>query len=110
MVQEERWRKGIHCSVRIWDALFYLRKSKSLLAKSGGNKGNKALDQLTESEEDDGDYATLREIPSDTMSEENKVLSSVFYPYLYDHKLYLLPCYSPLTVLVLFSNYMSTDH
>jgi hypothetical protein len=81
--------------------LFYLRKSKSLLAKSGTNKGNKALDQLTESEEDDGDYATLREIPSDTMSEENKVLTLVFYPYLSDDKLYLLPCYRPLTVIVL---------
>ncbi|PNF42860.1 hypothetical protein B7P43_G13084, partial [Cryptotermes secundus] len=56
--------------------IFYHRKGKSLLAKSGGSKGNKALDQLTESEEDDGDYATLREIPSDTVSEENKLLDS----------------------------------
>jgi len=57
--------------------LSYHRKNKSLLTKSGGSKGNKSLDQLTESEEDDGDYATLREIPSDSVSEENKVLSSV---------------------------------
>lgn len=64
----------------------YHRKNKSLLTKSGGSKGNKALDQLTESEEDDGDYATLREIPSDSVSEENKVpfydcVSVVLYLY-----------------------------
>jgi len=67
--------KCIHCLSRSWVALFYHRKGKSLLAKSGGSKGNKALDQLTESEEDDGDYATLREMPCDTVSEENKVLT-----------------------------------
>ncbi|XP_069698499.1 protein tincar-like isoform X1 [Periplaneta americana] len=49
------------------------RKGKTLL---GANKGNKMLDQLAESEEDDGDYATLREIPCDTVSEENKLLDS----------------------------------
>lgn len=67
--------KDILLSGQSRSELFCHRKGKSLLAKSGGSKGNKALDQLTESEEDDGDYATLREIPSDTVSEENKVLN-----------------------------------
>ncbi|XP_069698500.1 protein tincar-like isoform X2 [Periplaneta americana] len=49
------------------------RKGKTLL---GANKGNKMLDQLAESEEDDGDYATLREIPCDTVSEENKPVTN----------------------------------
>jgi hypothetical protein len=71
------------CSTQSKGGFFYHRKGKSLLAKSGGSKGNKALDQLTESEEDDGDYATLREIPSDTVSEENKVLANIICPYRY---------------------------
>ncbi|XP_068085891.1 protein tincar [Anabrus simplex] len=65
------------------------RKGKSLLSKSpksGGKGKNKhhprGLDQLSESE-DDGDYATLRELPlmgsipsqsEDTASEDNKLL------------------------------------
>lgn len=75
--------KNILLSAQSRGGLFYHRKGKSLLAKSGGSKGNKALDQLTESEEDDGDYATLREIPSDTVSEENKVLTYIICPYRY---------------------------
>nr|CAD7433514.1 unnamed protein product [Timema monikensis] len=66
------------------------KKGKSLLAKSpkcSGTKGKNKLhppqrediEQLSESEEDDGDYATLRELPlpqnnsEDTLSEENKI-------------------------------------
>jgi hypothetical protein len=75
--------KDVLLSAQSRGGLFYPRKGKSLLAKSGGSKGNKALDQLTESEEDDGDYATLREIPSDTVSEENKVLTYIIIPYRY---------------------------
>jgi hypothetical protein len=75
--------KDVLLSAQNRGGLFYHRKGKSLLAKSGGSKGNKALGQLTESEEDDGDYATLREIPGDTMSEENKVLTYIIFTYRY---------------------------
>ncbi|XP_063223104.1 protein tincar [Bacillus rossius redtenbacheri] len=61
------------------------KKGKSLLARPGSRGKGKAqrggLEQLSESEEDDGDYATLREIPpgensEDTISEENKLLDT----------------------------------
>ena len=41
------------------------------------NVGFRKTKALADSEEDDGDYATLREIPEqDTVSEENKLLDS----------------------------------